>query len=52
MFLLLLLGVFLCFSLWAIAVEVITQKSWPRETYHFLVAAVVLLIACLATGAI
>jgi hypothetical protein len=52
MFLLLLLGVFLYFSLWAVAVEVMTKKSWPRETCHFFFAAVALLVVCLVTGAI
>lgn len=52
MFLVLLEGGFLLFAVWAVVYEAWTAKRWPRDSYHFLLAAVGLGVLLLATGAI
>jgi hypothetical protein len=46
------LAFFLLFSIYAVVYEMVTARSWPRDTYQLLLLAVALLGLCAFAGAI
>lgn len=53
MFLPILFGLFLFFSVWVALHEMVTMRRWwPKETGHFLLIGSGLLVLCVISGAI